>query len=381
MHLGDIPHISVIVPVYNTEAHIEKCLDSLLGQTIQELEIILVDDCGTDRSMDIARRYAETDSRIRILPGRENTGVAQARNRGMAAARGAYTAFVDSDDWLTPDYFRLLYDKAIAEQADMVKGTFSAVWPDHTEPSGMNDGIRQYLQRYSFPGIAYTYAFWNTLYRTDMLRRHNITFPALTHGEDMVFLVDALLHANKLVLEDGAVYYYNQRDTSASRTISPLYYDSLFKHYGMIADMLQQSELPRQAIIEYWQLAIMQPLLTHHLHLSDGENTDFYTRFFNQTRRLLLNGGYAYELYYHYPDPFYRSLLDMEPEQLASFYTNHRCRPDFSRKQEWSVRLWGIPILRIRRIGNMTKIRLFGISCTKIRHLHSTPDSIYNIPS
>ncbi len=269
MHSGDIPHISVIVPVYNTEAHIEKCLNSLIGQTMQELEIILVDDCGTDRSMDIARRYADTDSRIRILEGTENTGVAQARNRGMEAARGEYTAFIDSDDWLSPDYFRLLYDKAIAEQADMVKGTFCAVWPDRTEPSGMNDSIRQCLQRYSFPGIAYTYAFWNTLYRTDMLRRHNIIFPALTHGEDMVFLVKALLHTNKLALEDGAVYYYNQRDTSASRTISTLYYDSLFKHSGMIADMLKQSELPRQDIIGYWQLAISQPLLTHHRHLAE----------------------------------------------------------------------------------------------------------------
>ena len=379
MPSNDTPCISVIVPVYNTEAYIGKCLDSLVSQTMREIEFILVDDCGTDRSMDIVRRYAAEDARIRILEGTENTGVAQARNRGMETARGEYTAFVDSDDWLAPDYFRLLYDKAVTEQADMVKGSFTAVWPDRTEPSRMNDGIRQCLLRHSFPGIAYTYAFWNTLFRTDMLRRHHITFPSLTHGEDMVFLVNALLHANKLVLEDGAVYYYNQHDGSTSRAISSRYYDSLFRHYEMIADLLKQSVQPRRDIIDYWQFAIMQPLLTHHLHLADGENTDFYTRFFSQVKRLLFRGGYPYELYYHYPDPFYRHIFDLEPSQFASFYVQHDCRPDFSNKKEWTVRIWGIPVARFKRLGNLTKIRIFGISCAKIHH--PDMDATSNPPS
>lgn len=379
MPSSNTPCISVIVPVYNTEEHIGKCLDSLVNQTMGELEFIIVDDCGTDCSMDIARQYAETDPRIRILSGTENHGVAQARNRGLKTAQGEYTAFVDSDDWLAPDYFRLLYDKAISEQADMAKGSFTAVWADRSEASGMNDGIRQCLRRRAFAGIAYTYAFWNTLFRTEMLRRHQIIFPPLTHGEDMVFLVNALLHANKLVLEDGAVYYYNQRDQSASRSISPLYYDSLFKHYEMIANLVKQSDLPRRDIIEYWQLAIMRPLLTHHLHLADGESADFYTRFFSQVRRLLFHGGYPYELYYHYPDPFYRLLFDQEPSQLASFYVQHNCRPDFSNKKEWSVRIWGIPVARLKRLGNLTKIRLFGISCAKIHH--PDMDATSNTPS
>ena len=88
MPSNDTPCISVIVPVYNTEAYIGKCLDSLVSQTMREIEFILVDDCGTDRSMDIVRRYAAEDARIRILEGTENTGVAQARNRGMETARG-----------------------------------------------------------------------------------------------------------------------------------------------------------------------------------------------------------------------------------------------------------------------------------------------------
>lgn len=368
MPSNDTPCISVIVPVYNTEAYIGKCLDSLVSQTMREIEFILVDDCGTDRSMDIVRRYAAEDARIRILEETENTGVAQARNRGMETARGEYTAFVDSDDWLAPDYFRLLYDKAVTEQADMVKGSFTAVWPDRAEPSRMNDGIRQCLLRHSFPGIAYTYAFWNTLFRTDMLRRHHITFPSLTHGEDMVFLVNALLHANKLVLEDGAVYYYNQHDGSISRAISSRYYDSLFRHYEMIADLLKQSALPRHDIIDYWQLAIMQPLLTHHLHLADGGDTALYTQFFSSLKKLFISHEYAYELYYRHPDPFYRCLIEKAPEQIASTYLSRQCRPDFEDGIDYTIKFFGIPIFRSIRRGYMTRICILGFPCAKIHH-------------
>lgn len=373
MPSNDTPCISVIVPVYNTEAYIGKCLDSLVSQTMREIEFILVDDCGTDRSMDIVRRYAAEDARIRILEGTENTGVAQARNRGMETARGEYTAFVDSDDWLAPDYFRLLYDKAVTEQADMVKGSFTAVWTDRAEPSRMNDGIRQCLLRHAFPGIAYTYAFWNTLFRTDMLRRHHITFPSLTHGEDLVFLVNALLHANKLVLEDGAVYYYNQHDSSTSRTISSRYYDSLFRHYEMIADLLKQSGQPRHDIIDYWQFAIMQPLLTHHLHLADGGDTALYTQFFSLLTHLFIRHGYAYELYYLHPDPFYRCLIEKTPAQITSIYLSHQCRPDFEDGNDYTAKIFGIPLFRSKKRGNITKIRILGIPCAKIHHQRQIP--------
>ena len=100
--------VSVLIPVYNTEAYLRKCLDSITNQTLQDLEIICVDDGSTDGSADILREYRRRDSRIRIVTKR-NGGLPSARNAGLDAASGEYVGFVDSDDWIEPDMFRRLY--------------------------------------------------------------------------------------------------------------------------------------------------------------------------------------------------------------------------------------------------------------------------------
>ena len=102
------PYISVIVPVYNTEAYVGKCLDSLVHQTLHELEIIVIDDCGQDKAMDIVREYSQQDERITIITNDRNSGVAHSRNIGIKHAQGEYVSFIDSDDWIAPDYFELL---------------------------------------------------------------------------------------------------------------------------------------------------------------------------------------------------------------------------------------------------------------------------------
>ena len=113
------PSVSVIVPVYNIEQYIGKCLDSIIGQTLKEIEIIVVDDGSTDDSPRIIDRYARTDSRI-VAIHKANGGVVSARSSGIARATGPYILFVDGDDHLEPDTCDLLLKKAQATCADMV---------------------------------------------------------------------------------------------------------------------------------------------------------------------------------------------------------------------------------------------------------------------
>ena len=113
------PLVSVIVPNYNVERYVRKCLDSLRGQTLREIEVICIDDGSTDESGRIVDEYAKEDERLRVIHT-ENRGLSAARNRGIDEARADWLMFVDSDDWVDPDFCKVPYEAAIENQADLV---------------------------------------------------------------------------------------------------------------------------------------------------------------------------------------------------------------------------------------------------------------------
>lgn len=117
-----MPKVSVIIPVYNTEKFLRKCLDSVCNQTLQDIEIICINDCSTDGSLEILREYAGKDNRIKLIELLENCGAAKARNIGIDIAEGEYLGFVDSDDFIDLDFYKKLYGKAKETDADAVKG-------------------------------------------------------------------------------------------------------------------------------------------------------------------------------------------------------------------------------------------------------------------
>ena len=119
------PLVSVVVPVYGTEKYVEKCLDSILNQTYQNIEVLVVNDASPDHAMEIVRNYEKIDGRVRLIENKENMGLFRTRLAGARQALGKYITFVDSDDYLGIDYIRLLTVKAEGEQAaDIVKGQF-----------------------------------------------------------------------------------------------------------------------------------------------------------------------------------------------------------------------------------------------------------------
>lgn len=126
------PKVSVIIPVYNVEPFLARCLDSVVGQTLREIEIVCVDDGSPDRSIDILRRYAAGDNRIRVI-SQENRGLGGARNRGFDAATGEYILFVDSDDWIDPAYCERLYEAARATGADVACASMLKIRPSYSK--------------------------------------------------------------------------------------------------------------------------------------------------------------------------------------------------------------------------------------------------------
>ena len=122
-----MPKVSVIIPVYNVEKHLERCLDSVVNQTLKDIEIICVNDASTDNSINILKKYAQKDKRINIIDLPENLGAGNARNKALDIAKSEYIGFIDSDDFVDLDFYKKLYSKAKTENAQVAKGSINCI--------------------------------------------------------------------------------------------------------------------------------------------------------------------------------------------------------------------------------------------------------------
>lgn len=204
-----MPKISVILPCYNVEQYLARCLDSLMGQTLRDIEIICVNDGSTDGTLAALQKFAEADPRI-IVISQENQGVAAARNAGLICATGEYVGFVDPDDYVDTDYFERLYTAAVGADADIAKASVVMVNPDGTQEIQKTDsGI-------SADKFKFYMGFWSAIYRNKLLQSNNINFPTgVPIGEDIVFLSMAIFYTNKVAMDTKTNYYYVHHEQSA----------------------------------------------------------------------------------------------------------------------------------------------------------------------
>ena len=215
--------VSVIVPVYNGEAFLRECLDSIARQTLHDIEILCVDDGSRDGSAAILGEYAEKDPRFRFLP-QENQGVSAARNRAMALARGDFLAFMDCDDFYpADDVLEKLHSASVANEADIAGGSLGELYPDGhavSEFSGKRAPLRfgkaGWIDFVDFP---FEYAFQRFLFRRSLIVENKLEYPPYRTYEDPVFLVRALIAAKRFYAIPDPVYMYRQRGTA--RTYTP----------------------------------------------------------------------------------------------------------------------------------------------------------------
>lgn len=214
-------YLSIIVPVYNAEKYLSHCIDSILAQTLQDFELILVDDGSTDLSGKICDSYSQSDSRVKVIH-KENGGVSKARNVGITAASGDWLGFVDADDWLAPAMYDKMRQIAINSKADIVYCDFFAVKKYETAPvtqpehSGDNLSlVKSFIMR------GWT-VVWNLLIRRNLVVANNLKFnEKIKFGEDFVFLLEGLLLAKKIDKIAEPLYYYNRiNENSALNTVS-----------------------------------------------------------------------------------------------------------------------------------------------------------------
>lgn len=223
--------LSVIVPVYQVEEFLPRCIDSILAQTYKDFELILVNDGTKDDCPRIMAEYAEKDCRIRQIH-KENGGLSSARNAGMQVARGEYIIFVDSDDYIAPDLFADALAEADRTGAELVVWNYRKAY-DHEIGDAyltMEDevldldamGLQSYYYKYWFP-YKHGVEAWNRLYRREIIEREKLEFQ-LNHeilAEDSLFSAMYLMHTHKLAALSKPYYYYYMRSGSIMNSAKP----------------------------------------------------------------------------------------------------------------------------------------------------------------
>lgn len=204
--------VSVIVPVYNVERYIRKCLESLVNQTLYDIEIIVVNDGSTDLSKNIIEEYTNQYSNVKYYK-KENGGLSDARNYGMQYATGEYIAFLDADDYIDAKTYEIMYEKAKKENSDIVECNFYWVYGKRKKKDigEKYDGTNEMMEKARV--IA-----WNKLYKRELLEQTKIEFPKGLQYEDVEFFYKLVPYVEKVSFVKEPLIYYVQRKESLSNS-------------------------------------------------------------------------------------------------------------------------------------------------------------------
>ena len=210
-----MPKVSVIVPFYNVEGYIEKCLDTLVNQTLEDIEIILVNDGSKDNSILIAKKFLEKYPKKIVYLEKENGGLSDARNFGIPYAKGEYIAFLDSDDYVEKNMYEEIYNLAKKENSDMVQCNFYWEYIDKNKKK-IGD-----MQKYSNKKELITKGrveAWNKLIKREILENEEIRFPKGLRYEDVEFTYKLAPYLEKVSFIDKPFIHYIQRQNSISNS-------------------------------------------------------------------------------------------------------------------------------------------------------------------
>lgn len=261
--------VSVILAVYNVEKYIRQTLDSVINQTFKDIEIIVVDNKSTDKTLDIVNEYAKKDDRFVIYKNSSNLKQGIARNFGVQMARGEYIFFIDGDDYMDLTCIEKMYNRIVQTDADLTLCT----WNQFDDLTGKIDKNHVYAKLKQIPtefddktfnwrDIKYS-VFWQTsvpwdkIYKRDFLIKKDVKFPGGIYFEDNVFVYDALFKAEKMsVLREDLIYYRCNRKNAVTNTRDKTFFD-YFKIFNLIGDNLKKIDLFDEMKYFYWDYKVI----------------------------------------------------------------------------------------------------------------------------
>lgn len=234
--------VSIIIPVYNCEKYLDKCIESVVRQTYKNIEIILINDGSEDKSGQICDYYAENDRRI-VVKHKKNEGAAIARNLGISISKGEYISFIDSDDWVEEDYIKFLLKNILSFKSDLVVCNYKEVYISEenikvqekstvsSELIYVNKGINR-----KFFTDGFIHPCWGKLYKSKIIKNKNIEFMQLKLSEDTVFNLDYLKYCKKVYLLERQLYFYAHYE--GYKSVTSIAYKDIFNNYLIVHEKL-----------------------------------------------------------------------------------------------------------------------------------------------
>ena len=240
-----MPLVSIVIPVYNVEKYILRCITSIQQQSLTDIEIIVVNDCTPDHSMSIVGDLAKGDHRIKMINLERNQGPMIAREKGYMAATGDYITFCDGDDYLPPTAIETLYRAAVESDADVVSG--NAIYikekgENHVWTNSMNYGFSKVDILKSLLRHELSHNLWGKLFERSLLQKNVYkTFENATNGEDACLFYQIVVNMNQMILISDTVYYYMQNiESSSQRRRSQKALESICKTNAVIVDVVNK---------------------------------------------------------------------------------------------------------------------------------------------
>ncbi|MYM55836.1 glycosyltransferase family 2 protein [Thalassovita mangrovi] len=240
-----MPKISVIIPFCGAERYIERCVRSVMDQTLKDIEILCIDDCSPDNSVEIVQRLAAEDDRIRLIRHESNLGPGGARNTGIYLARAPYLASVDSDDYIDPLMLERLWDATEGQTIDVVSCGIAMM----NEDGSLRTNARIQDQSFDVDPSQVNLlnlqapAFWNKLWRTTLFTDNGITFPEHLYFEDLATTPRALRFAKRIKSIPHPLYHYVIRDKSITNSFGPKHIIDYFRVFDVLWNFLDDEGL------------------------------------------------------------------------------------------------------------------------------------------
>ncbi|PMC37343.1 hypothetical protein CJ195_11310 [Bacillus sp. UMB0899] len=270
--------ISLIIPVYNAEKRIGKCLDSVLKQTYESIEIIIVNDGSMDNSLEILNEYKAKDMRIRLI-NQPNKGVAAARNTGLYYAKGDYIGFIDADDWVEPNMYEIMLESALKTNAQLVMSNFVQDYPDGSKKynklpwgNGIIFGKTEIIDKL-IPSMLGTPkentelnlvygSVCRCLYKRDVIKNNNLQFPEeIYFTEDLLFNIQFLFNTDTITFNNAYFYHYIFNNESSTKKYMPEMLPSNLAAINRLEKMLIDKRNYRHHIEWRWRMIAVECII------------------------------------------------------------------------------------------------------------------------
>ncbi|WP_195244228.1 glycosyltransferase family 2 protein [Clostridium celatum] len=262
------PQLSIIMPVYNAERYLNKCIESILGQSYNNFELIIINDGSIDGSKEICEYYSANDKRVKVI-NKTNEGQSAARNDGLKLAKGQYIQFIDADDWLELNACETLIKNIQIEEVDWVLASFNFVGKNRIEKVNFKsikyntnefvDNMTKYLNHWAFNVL------WNKIYKKEIIVANSISFTKeLNYSEDLLFNLKYMKYSNSISIISNNIYNYNKvnEKSSTKQNIKNMYYTQK-KAFEVIVKILRDNKWDNKENIVWIQKAYVDVIYSY----------------------------------------------------------------------------------------------------------------------